>query len=233
MSDRTQLWSLSALECLALLDAREITPLDLIDAVEDRVSAVDGTLNALPTTCFDRARDHARRIMEAPPPSSRRGWLGGLPVAIKDLTDVAGVRTTYGSPLYANHIPDRSHPVVSRIEANGGIVIAKSNTPEFGSGGSTFNEVFGRTRNPWNTSLTPGDRLAVVLPHWPLDWSGSHTEPITQDRCAAPQPIAPSSACVRQQGVSPVALSPTQCRPTAFTARWRAPSRTWHCSSMP
>ena len=81
--------------------------------------------------------------------------MAGLPVAIKDLTDVAGVRTTYGSSIYANHIPKVSHPLVKRIEDMGGIVIAKSNTPEFGAGGSTFNEVFGKTRNPWNTSLTP------------------------------------------------------------------------------
>ena len=66
------------------------------------------------------------------------------------------MRTTYGSPIFADHVPAKSHPLVERIERKGGIVIAKSNTPEFGAGGSTFNEVFGRTRNPWNTSLTCG-----------------------------------------------------------------------------
>jgi amidase len=84
------------------------------------------------------------------------GWLAGLPVSIKDLVDVAGVRTTYGSPIFRDHVPTKSHPLVERIERKGGIVIAKSNTPEFGAGGSTFNEVFGRTHNPWNTSLTCG-----------------------------------------------------------------------------
>src|SRR4030095_1258242 len=84
------------------------------------------------------------------------GWLSGLPVAIKDLVDVAGVRTTYGSPIFRDHVPEASHPLVTRIERKGGIVIAKSNTPEFGAGGNTFNEVFGRTRNPWNTALTCG-----------------------------------------------------------------------------
>ena len=84
------------------------------------------------------------------------GWLAGLPISIKDLTDVAGVRTTYGSPLFADHVPAKSHPLVERIERKGGIVMGKSNTPEFGAGGSTFNEVFGRTRNPWNTALTSG-----------------------------------------------------------------------------
>lgn len=82
------------------------------------------------------------------------GWLGGLPVSIKDLVDIAGVRTTYGSLLSADHVPTRSHPLVERIQRRGGVV-AKSNTPEFGTGASTFDEVFGRTRNPWN-SLTCG-----------------------------------------------------------------------------
>ena len=82
------------------------------------------------------------------------GWLAGLPVVIKDITEVAGVRTTYGSPIYRDHIPTASHPIVERIERKGGIVIGKSNTPEFAAGGSTFNEVFGKTRNPWNTALT-------------------------------------------------------------------------------
>ena len=101
---------------------------------------------------------HARRLMrgEGREAEGEPGWLGGLPVAIKDLADVAGVRTTYGSPIFKDHVPKGSHPVVERIERKGGIVIAKSNTPEFGAGGSTFNEVFGRTRNPWNTALTPG-----------------------------------------------------------------------------
>ena len=84
------------------------------------------------------------------------GWLAGLPIVIKDLMDVEGVRTTYGSPLFRDHVPTTSHPLVRRIERRGGIVIGKSNTPEFGAGGNTFNEVFGRTLNPWNTSLTCG-----------------------------------------------------------------------------
>src|SRR5262249_50443832 len=72
------------------------------------------------------------------------------PVVIKDLTDVAGVRTTYGSPIFADHVPLKSDIAVDTIEAHGGIVYAKSNTPEFGAGANTFNEVFGPTLNPWN-----------------------------------------------------------------------------------
>jgi amidase len=128
----------------------ELTPHELLDALERRIAAVDGAVNALPTLCFDRARDHADRVLARPP--AERGVLGGLPVPIKDLTDVAGVRTTYGSPIFADHVPETSNLLVDRIEANGGVVYAKSNTPEFGAGGNTFNEVFGPTRNPWNLS---------------------------------------------------------------------------------
>lgn len=154
MSD--SLIRLTATEAVARLRAGDISPLDLIDAAAARIAEVDPAVNALPTLCLDRARDHARALMRGDRREAENepGWLAGLPVTIKDLTDVAGVRTTYGSPIFANHIPTQSHPLVQRIERKGGIVIAKSNTPEFGAGGSTFNEVFGRTRNPWNTALT-------------------------------------------------------------------------------
>src|SRR6478672_137003 len=157
-SPHDELCRLTATEAVARLKRAEITPLDLIDAAARRIAEVEPEINALPTLCIDRARAHAERLMrgEGREAEAEPGWLYGLPVAIKDLTDVAGVRTTYGSPIFRDHVPVRSHPVVERIERKGGIVIAKSNTPEFGAGGSTFNEVFGRTRNPWNTSLTCG-----------------------------------------------------------------------------
>ena len=156
MSD--ELIKLTAREAVRRLGTREITPLELIDAAEQRIALCEPALNALPTLCLDRARAHARRLMQGTrrEAEGEAGWLGGLPVAIKDLADVAGVRTTYGSPIFKDHVPEISHPLVERIERKGGIVIAKSNTPEFGSGGSTFNEVFGRTTNPWNTALTCG-----------------------------------------------------------------------------
>src|SRR5205814_2957580 len=81
-----------------------------------------------------------------------RGVLAGMPVPIKDLTNVAGVRTTLGSPIFADFVPPTSDVLVERLEAEGGIVYAKSNTPEFGAGANTFNEVFGATLNPYDTS---------------------------------------------------------------------------------
>jgi amidase len=153
-----ELIRLTAMEAVERLRKRDVSPLELIDAAEARIAEVEPHVNALPTLCFDRAREHAKRLMavRSPAAAEEPGWLGGLPVSIKDLNDVAGVRTTYGSPIFRDHVPARSHPLVERIERKGGIVVAKSNTPEFGAGGSTFNEVFGQTRNPWNLALTCG-----------------------------------------------------------------------------
>jgi amidase len=148
MPSHSELIKADAVTLVDLLQRGEVTPHDLLDALEARIAAVDGAVNALPTLCFDRARAHADRLMRLP--VSERGPLAGLPVPIKDLIAVEGVRTTQGSPIYADHIPARSDILVQRLEANGGIVYAKSNTPEFGAGASTFNEVFGATRNPWN-----------------------------------------------------------------------------------
>ena len=85
-------------------------------------------------------------------PAGQRGLLAGMPVPIKDLTNVEGVLTTQGSPIYRDNIPRRSDIVVEHLEHNGGVIYAKSNTPEFGAGANTFNEVFGATLNPWDTS---------------------------------------------------------------------------------
>lgn len=144
--------SLDATTMVDMLKAGDITPLDAIDAMERRVEQVDGRVNALPITSFDRARAHASRLMEMP--VEARGILQGLPVVIKDLSNVEGVRSTQGSPIFADYVPDTSDYVVTTIEAAGGVVAAKSNTPEFGAGANTFNEVFGATRNPWNTELS-------------------------------------------------------------------------------
>jgi amidase len=128
----------------------DVTPLDLLDALEKRIAEVDGKVNALPILCFDRARDHAKALMKKSP--AERGLLAGLPVPIKDLTDVAGVKTTQGSPIYKDKIAERSDILVERLEQNGAVIYAKSNTPEFGAGANTFNEVFGATLNPWDVS---------------------------------------------------------------------------------
>ena len=132
------------------LNAGEVTPLDLLDVLEKRIAEVDGQVNALPTLCFDRARAHAKALMKKP--AGERGLLAGMPIPIKDLTAVEGVLTTQGSPIYKDNIPERSDVLVEHLENNGGVIYAKSNTPEFGAGANTFNELFGATLNPWDIS---------------------------------------------------------------------------------
>src|SRR5205814_1931820 len=168
-----ELWRMSAVEAVARLRKREISPLELVEASAQRIAEVEPAVNALPTLCLDRAREHARRIMQGSADADaadEAGWLAGLPISIKDLTDVAGVRTTYGSPLFADHVPTKSHPLVERIERKGGIVLGKSNTREFGAGGSSVNEVFGRTRNPWNIPLTTAGGAEARRVYDRLQW---------------------------------------------------------------
>ena len=140
----------TATALVAGLKKGEITPHDLLDVLEARIAEVDGKVNALPTLCFERARAHADQLMDKP--VTQRGRLAGMPVPIKDLSDVAGVRSTHGSLIFKDTVPAVSDILVAHLEAEGGIVYAKSNTPEFGAGANTFNEVFGATLNPWNTS---------------------------------------------------------------------------------
>ena len=235
LSPRDELCRLMATEAVLRLKRREITPLDLIDAAARRIAEVEPTINALPTLCIDRACAHAKTLMrgEGQEAKAEPGWLCGLPVAIKDLADVAGVRTTHGSPIFRDHVPTRSHAVVERIERRGGIAIAKSNTPEFGAGGSTFNEVFGRTRNPWNTALTPGGSTGgggaalaaseVSLAHG-SDHAGSLRRPATYCSVVG---LRPSPGRVTRG-------TPTICsRRSRSRGRWHAPWPMWRCFSIP
>ena len=147
---------LTARQAVDLLRRRSVSPTELIDAALQRIDETDGVLNGLPTLCPDRARKHAANLTDVHPDDTPPGYLYGLPIAIKDLKDVATVRSTRGSPIYADHVPDESDLLVTILESKGGVVLAKSNTPEFGAGANTFNEVFGKTRNPWNTATTCG-----------------------------------------------------------------------------
>lgn len=152
-----ELCRIEAHEAVALLKKGEVSPAELLDAALMRIAQVEPSVNAMPTLCEERARRELRKLDER-----RRGhggepgFLAGLPIAVKDLTMVAGVRATMGSLAFREFVPDASEPLVERLEARGGVVVGKTNTPEFGAGANTFNEVFGHTRNPWNTSRNAG-----------------------------------------------------------------------------
>ncbi|MBT4890348.1 MAG: amidase [Rhodospirillales bacterium] len=148
------------MEMVSNLKRGAVSPSEALVAAYTRIEAVDNDVHALPTLCRDRAENVARTIEDDKDTQRERrndpSWLAGLPVAIKDLTDVEGVRTTYGSPIYTDHVPDKSDILVQQLEANGAVIIGKSNSPEFGAGGNSFNEVFPSTRTPWDTSRTSG-----------------------------------------------------------------------------
>ena len=149
----TELCKKSAVQVVKLLKSGEISSEDLLDAAFSRIDSVDEQINALPIRCFERARKQARNLKK--PDSSAPGYLYGLPIAVKDYNDVGGVRTTFGSPIYKDHVPRVSDATIARLEANGAIPIAKSNVPEW-AGGHTFNPVFGTTLNPWNLKMSVG-----------------------------------------------------------------------------
>ncbi|MDB5802165.1 MAG: hypothetical protein JWL63_3104 [Rhodocyclales bacterium] len=138
----------------------EITALALIDASLARVAQLDPALHAFCTLTADAAREEARRVDAHIARGETVGPLAGIPVAIKDLVCTKGVLTTFGSRLYADHVPDEDDVVVERLKAAGAIVIGKTNTSEFGYGAVGHNPLFETTRNPWNTALTPGGSSA-------------------------------------------------------------------------
>ena len=139
-----------------MLRARELSARELLDAHLDRIRRVNPALNAIVTLAEEAAARQAADADEAAARGVFAGPLHGLPIAVKDLADTAGIRTTYGSPLFADHVPDTDAPHVAALRAAGAVIIGKTNTPEFGAGSQTFNQVFGVTRNPFDTRLTPG-----------------------------------------------------------------------------
>jgi amidase len=154
MSD--ELWRRSATELAAAIRRREVSCVEVMQAHLVRIEAVNPLLNAIVTLDAElglrsaAAADAALGRDEAPGP------LHGLPMAIKDLEETAGMRTTYGSPIHRDHVPAADTLMVARLRRAGAIVVGKTNTPEFGAGSQTFNPVFGATRNPYDPARTPG-----------------------------------------------------------------------------
>ncbi len=137
-----------------LLKQKKVSPSELLEAAFKRIEQVEPDVNATPITCRELADKKAAELNNDN--SNHPGYLGGLPITIKDLTPVKDVRTTFGTMFMKDYVPEASDAVVSLLEERGGIVTGKTNTPEFGAGGNTFNPVFGATRNPWDTRLNAG-----------------------------------------------------------------------------
>ena len=145
-----------AVTLAGMLRRREVSAREVIAAHIARIEALDGAINAVVTRCFDAALAKAAAADALLARGESTGPLHGLPVAHKDLFDTAGVRTTYGSPLFAENVPSRDALVVQRMSAAGAISLGKTNVPEFGAGSHTVNPVFGATRNPFDLGRSAG-----------------------------------------------------------------------------
>lgn len=141
----------------AQLASRELSARELLAAHLARIDEVDGAVNAVVTRTVERAEARAAELDDTlARTGATAGPLHGLPVVHKDLLLTAGVRTTFGSPGFADFVPTVDDPMVARLRAAGSVMVGKSNTPEFGAGSHTFNPVFGLTRNPWDTGRSCG-----------------------------------------------------------------------------
>lgn len=145
---------LSATEVARQVNAGEIKPAEVLEAALVQIEKHNPTLNAV-VTPNPRALEEAHAV-ERRLARGQRLLLAGLPVGIKDVTQVAGLRTTFGSVLYKHNIPSEDALVVRRLREAGAVIVGKTNTPEFAAGGNTWNDVFGRTRNPWDPSRSAG-----------------------------------------------------------------------------
>ncbi|MFW5641503.1 MAG: amidase [Roseicyclus sp.] len=148
---------MGARELSGRIARREVSPVEAMRAVLERVSAVNGAVNAIVSlrdreALMGEARIAEARLMAEGP----AGWLHGVPVAVKDLADAKGLPTTSGAPFLARQAAGADAPFVARMKAAGAIVIGKTNVPMFGLGGHSTNPVFGVTRNPWDLSRTAG-----------------------------------------------------------------------------
>jgi len=156
MDNTAELCFLTAIELTQRIRARSISCVEVMEAHLRQIERVNPQVNAIVTLAPEQALARARAADAALRRSDAVGPLHGLPVAHKDLVQTKGMRTTFGSPIYADFVPDVDDLIVTRIRNAGAILIGKTNTPEFGAGSQTFNPVFGATRNPYDLSKTCG-----------------------------------------------------------------------------
>ena len=156
MVDRKNVIWMSGQETAAAIRTGELSPVEVVEAFLSRIEEVNPKINAFVTLTADRARKEAEEAQKALKRGDRTGPLLGVPVAIKDNMPVKGVRTTWGSRLYADYIPEHDYVLVERLRQAGAIILGKTNVPEFCLIGITENPLFGLTRNPWDLNRTPG-----------------------------------------------------------------------------
>ena len=210
---------------------KEISARELLDLHLARIAERNPELNAIVSLDEERAREGAAAADEALAERRRAsGALHGLPFAFKDTHDVAGWRTTYGSPLFADHVPDADELLVERVRGAGVVVIGKTNVPEFAAGSHTFNKVFGTTLNPVDpTRSAGGSSGGAALRAGVRD--GAAGRRLRHGRLAA-QPgvvLRRGRAAARRSAGCRSGRSTTSGRRPRSAARWPATSATSRC----
>lgn len=152
----TDLSFMSATELVQRVRSKQLSPVEIIDAMLARIEQINPTLNAYCTVAGEQARASAKEAEAKLMRDEPLGPLHGVPVSIKDLTQTQGIRTTFGSRAFEHHVPDEDALLVQRLKQAGAIILGKTNTPELGAGINTTNEVFGTTHNPWHEAVTCG-----------------------------------------------------------------------------
>jgi Asp-tRNA(Asn)/Glu-tRNA(Gln) amidotransferase A subunit family amidase len=175
--DSEELCFLPALKLRELIRKKFVSPVEVIKTFLDRIEKINPTIHAYCTVVPELALKSAKRAEAEVMRKKRKiGMLHGVPVSIKDVTLTVGIRTTFGSKLYENFIPDQDALLVERLKREGAIILGKTNTPEFAAGGSTFNKLFGITRNPWDNNCLCGSldcHSPAQIPHrFVMDGSG-------------------------------------------------------------
>jgi Asp-tRNA(Asn)/Glu-tRNA(Gln) amidotransferase A subunit family amidase len=150
------LTALSAVEQRRLIGAREISPVELLEAHIGRIERLNPYVNAVTATCFERARAEARAAEQAVMRGEPLGLLHGLALGVKDLEPTAGLLSTMGTPSLRNHVPSADIELVARLRRAGAIVVGKTNVPEMGAGANSRNPVWGATGNPFDPRLNAG-----------------------------------------------------------------------------
>ena len=146
----TEPCDLSAVDARARIGRKQLSPVELLESCIARIEAVDAAVNAMVARDYEGARRTARKAEAAVMAGDDLPPLHGLPVGVKDLSSTAGLRTTWGSPIFRDHVPERDDNMVRDIRSAGGIILGKTNTPEWGAGANTRNAVYGATGNPFD-----------------------------------------------------------------------------------
>lgn len=147
---------MSAVEMAEAIKTQEITSEEITEILIDQIEEINPIITAYCTPTFDLAREQAKRADDRVRSGEKLPLLNGIPVSIKDLMMTKGIRTTYGSKIYENNVPDRDEVVVKRLHDAGSVLLGKTNTPAFGFQPVTDNLIFGKTKNPWNLEKTSG-----------------------------------------------------------------------------